>query len=237
MTLSRLNTIPLPCLRDLRESVRLLGDFPSTSNPNDALLNYCINAELTDLWERMLVEAPESMEQRYLIALTTGTKEYSLPVNFSGVQHLYHYRSETDILEMDPIGSGAVDILTSTSNPFLSLTTGDRPPVYLLSGVKVTPLPSSAVKTGESLLLVYLPQTPTLVDAEDEIPVNVPIGCKDFVVLGAISRLCIREEQDPGPWQIKQAQALDRILDAARARRQSGVQPRDANRRNLNVDS
>lgn len=220
-----------PTLGELRDAVRLLGDFPSIANPNAATLNLCINAELADLWERYSLLDPKSLETNEEIVLVANEAFYDLPVDFGVERVVFHANASDKCRIMERLNYDNIDVFVNTPGPPSHVLMYG----FIYSG-RILFWPIEAIRTGEKVNIVHIPQPPVLVDSEDEVA-DVPIAWKDCLILGAIARLCVREEQDPAPWLQQKAIVLERILDTARARKGGPGKVRDVNRRNLHYDS
>lgn len=192
-------------LTDLISIVRFRGDFRNVQRFPDANLTTEIQAAWAELYE-LIADTQEGYWDTDLLFLTeTGVAYASLPTDTWRVRGIDWIDGTT------PRALRQVGIEHRNS---FSITPGD-PEAYRLTsrGVDLYPTPNAA----HTLRVTYTPIAPTL---DAALPITFYNAWEEFVVFGALVRLALNEERDPGAWQQQ--------LDIQRARITRGASQRKA---------
>lgn len=207
-------------LSELKAIILDQADMTNSGFITDTRLTYWINAELSELHDLLVVSFEDYFLAKEIIPLAGDIENYTLPDDFyKDIKVFYvdgtkRYRLRRFMIEeFDRYSNDYYAVY-----PFNGVSEVDL--FYRIIGneIYVAPPPS----LGGKLELWYVPQFERLIDPNDTVHFQVPIGWEDFVVCGVAARCLAKEESDPTFFVIKKAEIKQRIIEAAETRDEGG---------------
>ena len=207
-------------LSELKAIILDQADMTDSGFITDTRLTYWINAELSELHDLLVTSFEDYFLAKEIIPLAGDTENYALPDDFYKaikvfyVDGLNRYRLRRFMVEeLDQFSNDYYSAYTHNGLNYVDL-------FYRIVGneLYVAPLPAG---TG-AIEFWYVPQFERLVDPNDTVHFQVPIGWEDFVICGVAARCLAKEESDPTFFLGKKMEIKQRIIDAAEARDQGG---------------
>lgn len=208
-------------LSELKAIILDQADMTDSGFITDTRLTYWINAELSELHDLLVTSFEDYFLAKEKIPLVGDTENYALPDDFYKAIKVFYmdgtnrYRLRRFMIEeLDQYSSDYYSTYTLPS------AMGEIDLYYRIVGneLYLAPVPIG----GGHVDLWYVPQFERLVDPNDMVHFQVPIGWEDFVVCGVAARCLAKEESDPTYFVMKKLEIKQRIIDAAEDRDEGG---------------
>jgi len=205
-------------LSELKAIILDQADMTDSGFITDIRLTYWINAELSELHDLLIDSFEDYFLAKKIITLAGDTENYALPDDFYKAIKVF-YMDGTNRYRLRRF---MMEELDQYSNDYYSayVMAPEVDLCYRVEGneIYIAPTPS----LGGRLELWYIPQLERLVDPNDTVHFQIPIGWEDYVVCGVVARCLAKEESDPTFFLMKKAEIKARIIEMAATRDEGG---------------
>ncbi len=210
--------MPSFSLSQLREKVRVLGDYPPSEVMTDTFVDESVNQGLAELFELVT----DSWEGFYTVVgtvtTTADTETVALPADFFELRALDRDLGDNEFAPLERITFSQTYRFSGSSIPRAYMLHGGTAP----GTIRLWPVPDGAY----DLRITYDPLFTPLVDDEDEF--DFRNGWEEYVITAALYRLDEREERPLGDRLAKLQRLETRIRASAKKRDSAGPEYLDA---------
>jgi hypothetical protein len=189
------------------------GNLEFIDSVSSEEIGYYTHAEIAALWDVLVNSHEDYCIKRYPIHVKADIEDYSLPEDFYKFRKVFPLLSGkrgNALKKFDLNDLGASDSLAAL------LTSPIEDTRYKINGNRLWlhPVPTSSAE----LELWYVPQVDPVLNLDDVLPYNFPLGWEDYVVEGTAARIMEKKELDSSPFRARQKEILQRLLIMAEDR-------------------
>lgn len=199
----------------VRETAGIANDPADLSTKDffsDTLLDHWINLELSELHDDLVNAFEDYYVGQKQIAVSAGVESYALPADFLKCAMVYYIDSNGSRIPMRRFNLRTIDGMSGELLPHNT----NMADAYRVMDNRIWFVPSFS-GTAE---LWYTRQYRRLIQDDELIDMNIPVGWEDCVISGCAARCAAKEESDPNPFLQQKAAAKQRILSAMNNRDQ-----------------
>lgn len=194
---------------ELKTIIRAQTEQDTCKYISDAELTSYIDLAAAELYDILVTQYKDYFIAFAQFSTVDGTNVYNLPANCYKIRGLEQFsNNRTELVDLIPFENRNLWINVTYSNPPRS----NLKYCVLGNSILLFPTPKQILP----MTLWYVPEYPRL-RTDDQLIAGVS-GWEDYIIQDVCSRIAIKAEESPTPYENKKQKILERIETAARQR-------------------